>query len=417
VTKQISLYFQEYQCNAMKILLAHIERFSISSVQFRSFSSPASHTFSIARLQYKYFARSMTSSTPVRLAILDDNLSLSPPHFAQLPPARIAITAIPNAASLPEDQLVAALMPFEAISTMRERTRFPATLINQLPNLKLLLVTGMRHNCFDVDACKARGIKVAAAPGHNKSTGAVIGGSQGGSHPTTQHTWALILGLARGVAREHEAMVRGEWQVDVAIGTTGRTLGVVGLGRLGASVARIAVIAFGMRVVCWSSSLTQEKADTVVKELGLPIENERGEKTFKVVSKDELFSTADIITLHYTLGARSIGIVGAKELALMKKSALFINTSRGPLVDEKALLDTMEKGGIRGVALDVFNVEPLQKNHPFRTNKWGREGRSELLLAPHMGYVEKESLDIFYAETAENIERWLDGKDFNHQLA
>jgi phosphoglycerate dehydrogenase-like enzyme len=357
-----------------------------------------------------------STSSPLRLAILDDNLNLAAPHFKPLA-SRITITNFPNAASLTEDQLAAALQPFEAISTMRERTKVPGSLIAQLPNLKLLLVTGTKHHCFDFDACKARGITVVAAAGHNKSTGAVIGGNQGGAHPTTQHTWALILGLARGVAREHAAMLRGEWQVNVAIGTTGRTLGVVGLGRLGASVARVAVLAFGMKVVTWSSSLTQEKADVVVKELGLPIEDPAtGEKTFKVVSKEELFKVSDIVTLHYTLSERSRGVVGAKELAVMKKDALFVNTSRGPLVDEAALLEVMEKGGIRGVALDVFDVEPLQKDHPFRSTKWGTEGRSEILISPHMGYVEKESLDTFYAETAENLERWLDGKDFTHRL-
>lgn len=257
---------------------------------------------------------------------------------------------------------------------------------------------------------------MVAAPGHVRATGITTGGAQGGSHPTAQHTWALILGLARGVAREHVAMQRGEWQTDVAVGTTGRVLGVLGLGRLGASVARIAVLAFGMQVVCWSLNLTQEKADEVAKELGLDVKTASGKKTFLVVSKEDFFKTADIVTIHYTLSERSRGIIGKPELALMKKSALLVNTSRGPLLDEATLIDVMESGAIRGVALDVFDVEPLPVDHAFRSTRWGTQGRSELLISPHMGYVEQESLDAFYVESAENLEKWLLGLEFAHRL-
>jgi phosphoglycerate dehydrogenase-like enzyme len=217
------------------------------------------------------------------------------------------------------------------------------------------------------------------------------------------------------VAREDALVRRGGWQARGAVGLRGRALGVVGMGRLGAAVARVGALAFGMRVLCWSASLTQERADDVASKLGLPVEvNE--EKVFKVVGKEELFREADIVSIHYTLSERSKGLVGKTELDLMKKSAMLINTSRGPLVVEEALIDTLERGAIMGAALDTFDIEPLPKDHPFRSSKWGTEGRSELLVSPHMGYVEQETLDAFYSETAENLERWLDGKELLNRM-
>jgi lactate dehydrogenase-like 2-hydroxyacid dehydrogenase len=188
------------------------------------------------------------------------------------------------------------------------------------------------------------------------------------------------------------------------------------MGRLGKSVARVGALAFGTRIICWSTNLTQEKADEDAKKVGLPIEVD-GEKTFKVVTKEELFRTADVITIQYALSERSIGLIGKKELDVMKKDALFINTSRGPIVDEEALLDVMQKGIIKGVALDVYDIEPLPKIHPFISVKWGTEGKSELLLSPHLGYVEAQTLNGFYEETANNLELWLDGKEIANRLA
>lgn len=226
----------------------------------------------------------------------------------------------------------------------------------------------------------------------------------------------MILALARNIAADDAAIKAGGWQTDMAVGLTGKTLGVVGLGRLGAAVARIGILAFGMRVVAWSNSLNQQKADEMAEKLGLPLENEHGEKTFQVVEKEKLFQQADIVSLHYVLSERSRGIVGARELAAMKPSSLLVNSSRGPLIDETALLDAVGKGRIRGVALDVFEHEPLPADSPWRSQAWGTKGRSRVLLTPHMGYVEEGIMNAWYAETAENVERWLDGREILHRL-
>jgi phosphoglycerate dehydrogenase-like enzyme len=362
-----------------------------------------------------------------KMAIIDDILGISPSHFAHIPSSKVEITVFrdtlppydhPSTPQSDKDALETRLKPFTIISTMRERTAIPADLLRKLPNLKLLLVTGLRHKWLDQSAANDLGIVAAAAMGSGRSDSKAKKApdlSNGASHPTTQHTWAMILGLARGIAREDYSMKNGGWQEDVAIGTLGRTLGVVGMGRLGAEVARIGALAFGMRVICWSANLTQEKADETAKSLGLPVEIS-GEKTFKVVSKELLFRESDIVTLHYTLSERSRNLVDDAELGLMKKSALLVNTSRGPIVRESALLEALERGQIKGAALDTFDIEPLPKSHPFRSHKWGTEGRGELLISPHMGYVERETLDAFYAETAENLERWLGGKELLHRM-
>lgn len=228
---------------------------------------------------------------------------------------------------------------------------------------------------------------------------------------TTEHTWALILGLARNIARDDAAVKNGRWQGSFATGLAGKTLGVLGLGALGAATAKIGALAFGMRVIAWSSNLTQDAADEKAAGLGLPA------GTFEVASsKLELFREADVLSVHYVLSERSVGIVGAEELGVMKPTALLVNTSRGPLVDEKSLLKTLEEGKIRGVALDVFDLEPLPLDSPWRTTRWGVEGRSDVLLSPHMGYVEEGVMHRWYEEQAENLEKWLSGKDVETRL-
>jgi phosphoglycerate dehydrogenase-like enzyme len=363
-----------------------------------------------------------------KMAILDDNLSVSAPHFSHIPSSKVSITTFkdtlppyshPSTTEEERAALVERLRPFEIISTMRERTPFPAELFRQLPNLKLFLVTGKQHRSFGdyQSTAKEQGVICAAAVGHGRA-GAPQQPARldaNGASATTQHTWALILGLARNVAKEDHDMKEGGWQTGFALGTKDSTLGIVGLGRLGAQTARIGVLAFGMKVICWSSSLTQEKADQIAVEQGLPVEH-GGEKVFKVVSKEQLFKDSDVVSIHYALSERSLGMVGKAELEAMKETAILVNTSRGPLVDEAALLKTLEKGGIRGAALDVFDIEPLPKKHPFRSHRWGTQGTSDLLISPHMGYVEKEGLDDFYAETAANLERWLDGNELLNRL-
>ncbi|KAG9499353.1 hypothetical protein J7337_010173 [Fusarium musae] len=361
------------------------------------------------------------SSTPA-LLVLDDYLRISAKHFEHLQPPKLQVevfdTYIPQRTVEEKRSLVEKLYPYDIISTMRERTPFPGELLRQLPNLKLLLCTGTQFETFDLETAKDLGITVASALGRGRSDGAQHKQDirKGGSHPATHHTWAMILALARNIAADDASIKAGAWQSDMAVGLSGKTLGVVGLGRLGAAVARIGSLAFGMKIKCWSSSLDQARADEMAVKLGLPIVDEDGDKTFEAVSKAELFETADIVTLHYVLSERSRGIVSAKELAAMKKSALLVNTSRGALIDEAALLEAANEGSIRGVALDVFEPEPLPADSPWRSQDWGKGKKSRVLVTPHMGYVEEGIMNNWYAEQAENAERWLDGKDVLHQL-
>lgn len=286
---------------------------------------------------------------------------------------------------------------------MRERTPFPRELLARLPNLKLLLTTGTRNASLDLDALKERKIPVAGAV-DNTATHAT------GTDSTTQHCVALILAAARNIVPDDASVKSGGWQTSYAAGLSGKVFGTVGLGRLGAHVARIMNVAFGMKVVAWSSNLTQEAADEKAKSCGLPVEGPDGEKTFKVVSKEELFRTADVVSIHLVLSDRSRGTISTGDLELMKPSSIFVNTSRGPLVVEEDLIGVLEKGLIRCAALDVFNLEPLPLDSKWRTIKWGQDGRSQVLLTPHMGYVEKGTLDAWYRQQVENIRRWEKGE-------
>lgn len=361
------------------------------------------------------------SSIP-SLLVLDDYLRISAKHFGHLQPPKLQVelsdTYLPQRTAEERSNLIEKLYPYDIISTMRERTPFSGELLHQLPNLKLLLCTGTQFETFDLETAKKLGITVASALGRGRSDGTQHKQDirKGGSHPATHHTWAMILALARNIAADDASIKAGGWQSDMAIGLSGKTLGVVGLGRLGAAVARIGSLAFGMKIKCWSSSLDQAKADEMAVKLGLPIEDEDGDKTFQAVSKEELFATADVVTLHYVLSDRSRGLIGAKELAAMKQSALLINTSRAALIDEAALLEVANECSIRGVALDVFESEPLPADSPWRSQDWGNGKKSRVLVTPHMGYVEEGIMNRWYAEQAENVERWLDGKDVLHQL-
>lgn len=356
------------------------------------------------------------------LAIIDDYLNTSESHFAHIPPSSLKVTTF-NDTITPINEaetarLVERLKPFEAISTMRERTAFSGSLLRSLPNLKLLLATGTQFETFDLATARELGIAVVAAPGLGRTDKLNDIDSRpnikkGGVHPTTQHAWALIMALSRNVAADDAVLKTGTgWQTELAIGLTGLTIGIVGLGRLGAAVAQIGHLAWGMKVLCWSENLTQEKASRMAVEAGLPPD------TFRAVSKEHLFRNSDVVSLHYVLSDRSRGIVGANELQQMKSSAMLINTSRGPLIDQSALLDSLERGTIRGAALDVFEIEPLPMYSPWRrTNYWGRDGRSRLITTPHMGYMDGRLVNAWYAETAENVDRWLEGKEVLHRIA
>ncbi|KAF2797097.1 glycerate dehydrogenase [Melanomma pulvis-pyrius CBS 109.77] len=383
----------------------------------------------------------MAASSPIKLAILDDYHNIAAQHFTGVDPSKVSITTFndtlpsythPDTSDAQRKALVDRLQPFAVLSTMRERTPFPGELLRQLPNLKVILATGTQFETFDLKTAKDLGIAVCASPGKGRTDGKGSGLSprakmdikKGGGHPTTQHAWALILALARNVAAD-DAVMKGKggapgWQTQLAVGLQGKTLGLVGFGRIGALTARVGLLAWGMKIVCWSENLTQERADTLAEDVGLP-PNGGGivgedEKTFKVVSKEELFKTSDVVSLHYVLSARSRGIVGAKELGWMKESAFLINTSRGPLIDEAALLEVLRKDKIGGVALDVFDIEPLPADSPWRSENWDEGGKSRVLLTPHMGYVEEVTMRTWYEETAQNLERYLEGKELLHSI-
>ena len=275
-----------------------------------------------------------------------------------------------------EDAVAKRLQPFDIVSLMRERTPFPASLLARLPNLELLVTSGRRNASIDLEAAHSRGIVVTGTP--------IL------LYPAAEHTWALIIALAKRVAADDHSMRDGHWGEAPTVGLSGKTLGIIGLGRLGPKVAEYGR-AFDMNVVAWSLNLTRERCD----EVGV---------TF--VSREELFSTSDFVTVHLTLGERSRGLIGAADFARMKPTAYFINTSRGPIVDEAALLDALERDAIAGAGLDVYDIEPLPANHPLR-------GLPNTIITPHTGYVTKENFELFFTTTVTNIRAWLDGEPVN----
>ncbi|MCJ1377526.1 hypothetical protein MMC17_000621 [Xylographa soralifera] len=349
----------------------------------------------------------MATSTTPQLAILDDYQNVAAPHFAHLAP-RLTTTSFPNTLQ-PSDPaqkaaLVARLRPFAIIAVMRERTPLPADVLAALPQLKLLITSGPKNAAIDIAACSRLGIVVAGSP--PPATPPAPPQLAPSLDATKEHTWALILGLARNIARDDAVVHAGGWQTSFATGLAGKTLGVLGLGRLGAATAHIGAVAFGMKILAWSSSLSQDAADEKAQVYGLPA------GSFAVApSKEALCREADVLSVHYVLSDRSRGMVGAKELAVMKPTALLVNTSRGPLIDEGSLLACLKQGRIGGVALDVFETEPLGSGSEWRTGGWGREGKSRVLLSPHMGYAEERVMLGWYEEAVENVERWLAGRE------
>lgn len=282
---------------------------------------------------------------------------------------------------------------------MRERTPFPRALVERLPNLQLLPTTGLRNAGLDLAALRARGVPVP--------------GTRSSGRSTTEHCCATILALARGLVPD-DASVRTTshgWQTGVAVPLAGRTLGVLGLGRLGSDVARVFAGAFGMRVVAWSPNLTQARADEQAKAAGLP------EGTFAVVgSKAELFAEADVLSVHVVLSERSRGLVARADLERMKPDAIFVNTSRGPIVVERDLQEVLSEGRIRAAGLDVFEIEPLPHDSPWRTIKWGQEGRSQVLLTPHTGYAEKATFTAWYEQQVEMVTKWEKGQELDNVI-
>ena len=276
------------------------------------------------------------------------------------------------------DELVKRLEPFGIIAAMRERTPFGRDLLEALPNLKLLVTTGMRNKSIDMDAARELGITVC---------GTGSGGQAGKSWaPTAELTWGLIFALARDIPHADNTIRDGGWQETLGTELAGRTLGVVGLGRLGTQVATVGKV-FGMDVLAWSQNLTEQQAS----EVGV-----------RAVTKRELFASSDVVTIHLQLSDRTRGLVGAEELGLMSRSAYLINTSRGPIVDEAALQDALWEGRIAGAGLDVFEREPLPPGDPWRSVP-------RTVLTPHIGYVTRGTYETFFTETVEDIDGFLAG--------
>lgn len=353
------------------------------------------------------------ASPKIRVAIIDDYQHIGLQKFSFLK-HRVDIESfddhIDPSTSEGKNALINRLRHFNVIATMRERTPFSAEVIEALPNLTLILTTGIKNTVLDMGACKKRNIIVANASGYETKDQAT---DLPTSHDSTlEHCWALILGISRNIVRDDARVKGGFWETSCANGLRGKTLGLLGLGALGSRVAAIGASAFGMKILSWSRSLTQASADNKAQGFGLP------KGTFQVArSLEEILSNADILTIHYVLSDESKGIIGAKELALMKQSALLVNTSRGPLISEAALLEVLNQGKIRGAALDVHSVEPLPQDSRWRTTSWGTDGRSEVLLSPHMGYVEEGVMTRWYEGSAANLELWLDGKQVPHLLS
>jgi phosphoglycerate dehydrogenase-like enzyme len=312
----------------------------------------------------------------LKIAILDDyqNVALSIVDWSAV--AKKAEITVFNDHIDQTDALVERLLPFDVICVMRERTPLRRDVIERLPRLRFIASTGPRNISIDMAAANERGILVASTD--YRST------------PTIELTWALILAGARHLVGESNSVRSGGWQTSIGHELDGRVLGVLGLGNVGGQVARIGR-AFGMKLIAWSQNLTAEAAAAAGAER---------------VSKDELFRQADVVTIHLILSARTRGLVGAAELALMKPTARLVNTSRGPIVDEQALIEALRARTIAGAAIDVFDTEPLPQKHPFRSLE-------NLLATPHIGYVAEDLYRTFYGDAAAAIGAWIEQQAAN----
>lgn len=315
----------------------------------------------------------MESQNKVNIAILDDyqGVALKFADWTRLQ-GKANLTVFRDHITDPT-ALAERLRPFQILCVMRERTPLPASILAELPNLKLIITTGRRNASIDLAAALRLGITVS----HTGYT----------SHGANEMTWALILGLLRHIPAEATAFREGGWQTTIGGDLCGKTIGLLGLGKLGAASAKVAQ-AFGMRVLAWSQNLTPQAA---------------AEHGAQWVDKATLLRESDIVSVHLVLSARTRGILGAAELSLMKPTAYLINTSRGPLVDEAALVHALQNRLIAGAALDVYDTEPLPLGHPLRR-------LDNVLATSHLGFVTEETYKVFYLDTVENIEAWLKGE-------
>jgi phosphoglycerate dehydrogenase-like enzyme len=313
-----------------------------------------------------------------RVAVLDDYL-----HFAEGAADWSSLSGVQidffHETLLDHDALVERLAPYEALVTTRERTRFPREVLERLPNLRLIAGTGGRQANVDMDAATELGIVVC-----------ITGGGPSRGNATAELAWALILGVTRHIAIEDRQMREGRWQTQLAEGLGGRTLGILGLGRLGTQVSKYGNF-FDMDVIAWGPTLDAERASA---------------NGVEYVSWDELFSRSDVISIHVPLTDLSRGWVTAREFGLMKESAYLVNTSRGPIVDESALIDALRNRQIAGAALDVYDTEPLPADHPLLSLE-------NVLLAPHLGYSTGDTLRNFFKESVKNLAAWMNGSPIN----
>ena len=310
----------------------------------------------------------------IKVALLDDyqSVALKLGNWASLG-ADVRVTAFhQNFATV--DQAATALAPFDVVVLMRERMSMQKALIDRLPNLKLVITTGMTNRSLDSEAAKARGITCCGTSGGDSASS------------TTETAWALMLAHARGLAFEDRRMRAGYWQATIGTTLNGKTLGLCGAGRLGSKMVPVAK-AFGMKVIAWSQNLTAEKAEAAGATL---------------VSKQELFAQSDFVTIHLILSERTRGLVGAAEFAAMKPTGVLINTSRGPIVDEKAMLEALKGKRIGGAGLDVYDIEPLPSDHPLRK-------MDNAVLSPHLGYVSDGTYVEYFRDIVDDIAKWRAG--------
>lgn len=315
----------------------------------------------------------------MRIALLDDYLRVSLQVADWTNIAKCAELVVFDRPLSTFDEAVTELADFDIICTLRERMPIPRALISRLPRLKYILVTGKRYDQIDVAAAAERGIPVSNTKVDGRGGGAVA-----------ELVWGLMLGLARNIPLEDRLMRQGEWQHAMGSTLRGKRLGIVGLGGLGQQIAKGGAF-FGMDVVAWSQNLTPEKAAA---------------GGARWVPKNELFAQSDFVTLHVAWSERTTGLVGAPELAAMKSSAYIINTARGPIIDEQALLDALRTRSIAGAALDVYWQEPLPTNHPLRSF-------DNVILSPHLGYFTREMLQVYYGDAVLAIEAYLNGNPLN----
>ena len=315
----------------------------------------------------------MSRQDTIKLAVLDDyqSVALEAADWSLIEPA-VAISVFDKHLG-DADAVVRALDEFDIIVAMRERTPFPQNVLDRLPRLRLLATTGMRNQAIDLVAARKQGIDVCGTP--------MLG------YPAAEHTWALILALVKQIPAENLSMHRGGWQVSLSTGLQNNTLGILGLGKLGLQVARVG-LGVGMKVQAWSTNLTPERC----AECGVVF-----------ASREELFATSDIVTVHLLLSDRTRGLIGATEFQMMKPTAYLVNTSRGPIVQESALITALQAGAIAGAGLDVFDTEPLPQNHALR-------GLDNAVLTGHTGYVMRENYITGYRGAVEAINAWLNGE-------